>query len=381
MPPRQLLYRLAVTLALSLASPVAWSEDGVSANEIRIGMVNAQSGPASGLGSDMKTGVQAYFTRVNATGGVHGRTLSLIVKDDGYEPTRSAARTEDLINRDNVFALLGYVGTPTSRAALPIAMRAEVPYLFPFSGAEFLRTPVKKWVFNLRASYLDETETLVEHLNTDLGVTKIALLMQDDSFGESVKSGVSGALSKRNLGIHAEARINRNSLDMVDAVAALKHAQPEAIFFVGTYRQLSAAIKAAQTAGIRARFVTVSFIGTEDFIAAAGPSGDGVYITQVMPSPHDTSLAIVRQYLADVPPADVGYTSLEGYINANVFVQALQAAGVEPTRSKLANALKDLNTDIAGFPVHFSPGHHQGSSAVFLTRIQAGKALPVGRMQ
>ena len=127
MPPRQLLYHLAVTLALSLATPVAWSEDGVSANEIRIGMVNAQSGPASGLGSDMKTGVQAYFTRVNATGGVHGRTLSLIVKDDGYEPTRSAARTEDLINRDNVFALLGYVGTPTSRAALPIAMRAEVP--------------------------------------------------------------------------------------------------------------------------------------------------------------------------------------------------------------------------------------------------------------
>ena len=168
---------------------------------------------------------------------------------------------------------------------------------------------------------------------------------------------------------------------MVDAVAALKHAQPEAIVFVGTYRQLSAAIKAAQTAGIRARFVTVSFIGTEDFIAAAGPNGDGVYITQVMPSPHDTSLAIVRQYLADVPPADVGYTSLEGYINANVFVQALQAAGVEPTRSKLANALKGLNTDIAGFPVHFSPGHHQGSSAVFLTRIQAGKALPVSRMQ
>ena len=132
---------------------------------------------------------------------------------------------------------------------------------------------------------------------------------------------VSGALSKRNLGIHAEARINRNSLDMVDAVAALKHAQPEAIVFVGTYRQLSAAIKAAQTAGIRARFVTVSFIGTEDFIAAAGPSGDGVYITQVMPSSHDTSLAIVRQYLSDVPPADVGYTSLEGYINANVFVK------------------------------------------------------------
>lgn len=142
MPPRQLLYHLAVTL--SLATPVAWSEDGVSANEIRIGIVTAQRGPASNLGPNMKTGVQAYFTRINATGGVHGRTLSLIVNDYGHEPTRSAARTEDLINRDNVFALLGYVGTPTSRAALPIAaMRAEVPSLFPFSGAEFLRTPVK----------------------------------------------------------------------------------------------------------------------------------------------------------------------------------------------------------------------------------------------
>ena len=381
MPPRQLLYPLAVTLALLLTPLAAQSEDGVSTHEVRLGMVNAQSGPASGLGIHMKAGVQAYFTRVNAAGGVHGRTLNLIVKDDGYEPARSAAHTEELINRDNVFALLGYVGTPTSRAALPIAMRAEVPYLFPFTGAEFLRTPVKKWAFNVRASYLDETETLVEHLTTDLGVSKIALLMQDDSFGESVKSGISGALSKRNLSIHAEARINRNSLDVAGAVARLKHAQPEAIAFVGTYRQLSAAIQAAKIAGIHARFVTVSFIGTEDFIAAAGPNGDGVYITQVMPSPHDTSLAIVRQYLADVPPAEVGYTSLEGYINASVFVQALQAAGAEPTRSKLANVLKSLNADIAGFPVHFSPKRHQGSTAVFLTRVEAGKALPVQTMR
>lgn len=137
MPPRQLLYPLAVTLALLLTPIAAQSEDGVSTHEVRLGMVNAQSGPASGLGIHMKAGVQAYFTRVNATGGVHGRTLNLIVKDDGYEPARSAAHTEELINSDNIFALLGYVGTPTSRAALPIAMRAEVPYLFPFTGASF----------------------------------------------------------------------------------------------------------------------------------------------------------------------------------------------------------------------------------------------------
>jgi branched-chain amino acid transport system substrate-binding protein len=381
MPSQPLLARVLLALSLLLAGPAARAEAGVSADEVRIGMVNAQSGPAEGLGLGMRAGAQAYFDRVNAEGGVHARKLRLIVHDDGYEPARSAQLTRALINTSKVFALLGYVGTPTSRAALPIATEAKVPFLFAFTGAEFLRTPVKQWAFNVRASYFDETEALIEHIHSDMGSQKIALLMQDDSFGETVKGGIAGALSKRGLRIHSEARILRNSLDVAGAVNSLQQAKPEAIMFVGTYQQLAAAIKHAKAIGVTARFFTVSFIGTENFISAAGADGDGVYISQVMPSPHDRSLAIIREYLADIMPADVGYASLEGYIGARVFVQALQATGPQPTRAELADELQYLSSDLGGFKVVFAPDNHQGSSAVFLTRVQAGQAVPVAHMQ
>ena len=381
MTTSHLLHLLAATACLLLPALTAQAENGVGAEEIRLGMSNAQSGPAAGLGNGIRAGAQAYFARINAAGGVHGRRITLIVKDDGYEPARSAANTEALIEADQVFALFGYVGTPTSRAAVPIALRAQLPYLFPFTGAEFLRNPVKPWVFNIRASYFDETEEMVERLTVDLGVEKIALLMQDDSFGETVKGGLVGALHKRGMQLHTEARIQRNSLDVEAAVATLLPDQPEAIVFVGTYQQLAAAIAQAKALGSAARFFTVSFIGTENFIAAAGGNGDGVYITQVMPSPNDASRTIVRNYRADIAPADIGYTSLEGYIGAAVLVAALRHAGPQPTRVKLAKELETLNFDVGGFKVAFSPDDHQGSDAVFLIEVRDGRAVPVETMR
>ena len=371
----------AAILALLLPSLAVRAETGVSPSEIRVGMVNAQSGPAAMLGTAIQTGAEAYFKRINAEGGVHGRQITLVVKDDGYEPARTVALTQQLIEQENVFALFGYVGTPTSRAAVPLVMQAQIPYLFPFTGAESLRKPVKPWVFNLRASYIEETEALVERLTQDLGVKKVALLMQDDSFGESVKSGVNGALSKRDLQIYAEARIQRNSLEINSAVKSLKLAEPEAIIFVGTYQQLIAAIKQAKATGLNARFVTVSFIGTKPFLAMAGADGDGVYISQVVPSPDDPSIPIIKQYLADILPGGDGHSSLEGYLSAAVFVSALRKAGPAPTRRKLIDALNTTTTDLGGFKVAFSSTDHQGSKAVFLTRVQNGQAIPVERME
>lgn len=379
--PRQLLRLLAVSACLLCPVLAARAEPGVAVDEIRVGMVNALSGPAAGLGGGMKAGAEAYFARINAAGGIHGRRISLVSLDDGYEPTRSAAATRELIDSGNIFALLGYVGTPTSRAAIPLVLKAQVPYLFPFSGATVLRVPVHKWVFNVRASYADETEEMVERLHHDLGVRKVALLMQDDSFGETVKSGLSGALAKRGLQIHGEARIQRNSLSIAAAVDALRLQQPEAVFFVGTYKQLAAAIRQARQVGLQARFVTVSFIGTENFVAEAGAAGDGVYITQVMPSPYDRSLPLVAGYQADMPAQTIGYTSLEGYVGAAIFARALDKAGPQPTREGLVTALELFQTDLGGFQVGFAPDNHQGSNAVYLTRVQGGQALPVNRMQ
>ncbi len=378
------VHAVAATTAIlaAIAAPgTASAEDGVTSSEVKLGMANAQSGPAAGLGVGMKSGAEAYLARVNAAGGVNGRKLTLVVKDDGYEPAKTAGATEALIGMDKVFALFGYVGTPTSSAAVPVASKSQVPYLFPFTGAEFLRNPVNKWVFNVRASYFDETEAMVERLTKDVGAKKIAMLMQDDAFGEAVKGGIARALFKRDMKIAAEARIKRNSMEVEGGVEAMKAAAPDAIVFVGTYKQMAAAVKKARDSGVTARFLTVSFIGTENFIAEAGPSGDGVYITQVMPSPQDASLPIVKSYQGDVKPADQGYTSLEGYINAAVLVEALKKVGGDPTRASLVAALEGLSADIGGFKVGFSASSHQGSKAVYLTRVQGGKAVTQTKIQ
>lgn len=371
---------MAVLLSV-LAVDGLRAEEGVTDDEVRLGMVNAQSGPAAGLGKGLHAGAQAYFARVNAAGGVYGRKISLQLRDDSYEPVLTAEHTRELIASRNIFALFGYVGTPTSRAAMPIALQARVPYLFPFTGAEVLRKPLHPWVFNVRASYFDETEVLVERMTRDLGLTKVALLMQDDSFGETVKSGLVGALDRRQMSIHSEARVQRNSLEVAPAVDQLKQSQPEAIVFVGTYKQLAAAVRQARVSGLDARFFTVSFVGTDNFIAEAGLAADGVYISQVMPSPYDRSSALIRQYQADVPADEIGYASLEGYIDAAVFVAALRESGPAPTRVALVQALAFLQVDLQGFAVAFSPSDHQGSDAVFLTRVQAGRALPVEQLR
>lgn len=380
-PSRAIGCWLMAALLSVLAVDGLRAEEGVSDDEVRLGMVNAQSGPAAGLGKGLHAGAQAYFARVNAAGGVYGRKISLQLRDDSYEPVRTADHTRELIASRNIFALFGYVGTPTSRAAMPIALQARVPYLFPFTGAEVLRKPVHPWGFNVRASYFDETEVMVERMTGDLGLRKVALLMQDDSFGETVKSGLVGALYRRDLTIHSEARVQRNSLEVAAAVDQLKQSQPEAIVFVGTYKQLAAAVRQARVSGLGARFFTVSFVGTDNFIAEAGLAADGVYITQVMPSPYDRSSALIRQYQADLPADEIGYASLEGYIDAAVFVAALREAGPAPTRVALVQALAFLQVDLQSFAVAFSPSDHQGSDAVFLTRVEAGRALPVQHLR
>lgn len=377
---RTLVHLALATLAVGLVTTPTWAEDGVSDKEIRIGMANALSGAASGLGTHLKAGAQAYFTAINAAGGIHGRKLVLVSEDDGYEPEKTVAATRKLIEQDKVFSLLGYVGTPTSAAAVPQVSKAGIPYLFAFTGAEFLRNPVNKWVFNVRASYFDETEMMVERLTKDLGVKKIALFIQDDAFGEAGKAGTMRALHKRNMKPVEEARYKRNTVEVDEGVAKLKAAQPEAVVFVGTYKSLAATVKKAREAGVNAKFLTVSFIGTSDFIKEAGADSDGVYITQVMPSPDDASVPLVKQYQQDMKGGNLNYTSLEGYADAVVLVDALKKTGSNPTRASLVGTLEGMKTDIGGVPVHFSSTNHSGTGLVFVTRVQGGKAVPVNKL-
>ena len=376
---RRILLGAGAGALLAVAGLPALAEDGVSDKEIRIGMANAITGPASGLGLDLKAGADAFLARANAAGGVNGRRIVLVSKDDGYEPEKSAAATKALIEQDKVFALFGYVGTPTSAAAVPLAARASVPYLFPFTGAEFLRNPLNKFVFNVRASYFDETELMVERLTKDIGAKKIALFIQDDAFGEAGKAGVSRALHKRDMKVAEEARYKRNTLDVDEGLAKIKAAAPEAVIFVGTYASLAAVVKKAKAQGIKARFMTVSFIGTAGFIREAGADGDGVYITQVMPSP-DSGVPVVKQFLQDMKGGPVNYSSLEGYVDAAVLVEALKKTGANPTRAGFLSALEGLSTDLGGLKVGFSATSHQGAKDVFLTVVRGGKAVQVNKL-
>jgi len=375
---RHLLTGLAAA-ALIGAAGSASAEVGITSTAIRIGMSNALTGPAAGLGTELKAGSEAYLSRINAAGGIHGRKIVLVSKDDGYEPARAAAATRALIGQDNVFALFDYVGTPTSAAAVPLASKAGVPYLFPFTGAEFLRYPVNRLVFNIRASYFDETEAMVDHLINDAGAKKIAIFIQNDAFGEAGKAGVARALFKRGMKIAAEARFKRNTLAVEAGLAKIKAADPDGVIFIGTYAPFAKIVKLAKAEGITAKFMTVSFIGTSDFIRKAGAAGNGVYITQVVPSP-DSDTSLVKQFKRDIKGGPVSYTSLEGYVNAEVLVEALRKAGAAPTRASLLSALNGLNMDLGGLHIGFSPKHHQGSSKVFLTVVRDGKAVPIDRL-
>lgn len=372
----------ALGVFLAASTGFARADPGVTATEIVIGMSNAQSGPASALGRKLREGAAAYFRRLNAAGGIHGRKLRLVSYDDGYEPERAVAATRKLIAEDQAFTLFGYVGTPTSSAVLPLVSRAGIPYIAPFSGAEFLRNPVNKVVFNVRASYFDETEAMVQHLTGDLGVKRIGVFLQDDAYGNAGRAGVMRALVKHNLALAGEGKYKRNTVDVDAAVAALKQANPEAVVMVGAYRACAAFVRKARAAGFHPKFLNLSFVGTSDFIKEAGADGEGVYITQVLPSPDDDSLAIVRQYQADLKAAGGGatdYTSFEGYLDAVVLAEALRRAGPELTRSAFIAAFEGLQADMGGLQVAFGPRNHQALQGVFQTVVKGGRPVTITR--
>jgi branched-chain amino acid transport system substrate-binding protein len=360
-----------------------YAEDGVTQNEIVIGMSNALSGPAAGLGTQLKVGATAYIEKINAAGGVNGRKIRLISYDDGYEPEQTAAMTRKLIEQDKVFALFGYVGTPTSAAAVPFATKMNIPYIAPFTGAEALRNPVQKLVFNVRASYFDETEGMVERLTKDLGIKKIGIFIQDDGYGNAGKAGVSRALNKRGLALTGEGKYTRNTTDVDAGLAAIKSANPEAVIMVGTYKACAEFVKKAKASGFNPKFLNLSFVGTSNFIKEAGSAAEGVYITQVMPSPFDDALVIVKQYQAVLKKVDKNpefdYTSLEGYVDAVVLVEALKKSGSHLTHESFLGALESLSIDIGGLKVAYSPSDHQGLETIFYTVVKNGKPVSIAK--
>lgn len=367
------------TLAL-LSAHMALAEDGVTDTEIKLGMCNALTGNSAALGTGVKAGASAFFARLNAAGGVNGRKINLVSYDDGYEPQQTVTQTKKLIEEDKVFALFGYVGTPTSSAILPQLAQTGVPFLAPFTGAEMLRHPIKKHVFNVRASYFDETEGLVERLTTDLGIKSIGVFIQDDAYGAAGEAGVLKALRKRDLTLTGRGTYTRNTVAVETGLAALMQAKPEAVIMVGSYKACAVFVKQARAGGFKPVFCNVSFVGTSALISALGGEGDGVYISQVMPSPWDASVPVVKEYqdaMKSTGQNDFDYTSLEGYVSAAVCARGLDQTGKDLTREGFLSALESLKTDINGLAVVFSATRHQALQDVYFTRVQDGKAVPI----
>ena len=368
---------IALTL-IGFAVPASAAETGVDANFVTIGQSAALSGPAQELGNEMRLGAQTYFNLVNQAGGVFGRQIKLVSLDDGYEPDRAVANTKKLISEDKVFALFGYVGTPTSNAALPIFTEAKVPFFGAFTGAESLRNPLNRYIFNIRASYFDETEKIIEQV-TSVGGKNIAVFYQDDAYGKAGLAGVERALAKRSLKITSTGTIERNTVKVEAAVASLVPKQPDAIVMISAYKSIAAFVKAAKKAGYTGQFHNVSFVGSRALADELAAQGHGVAISQVVPFPFTPSLPIVAEYqkaLKASGSSQPSFTSLEGFIAARVFVEGLKRAGKDLTREKLITALESMNNvDIGGFNINFSPKSHNGSSFVELTMIGRNKTF------
>jgi branched-chain amino acid transport system substrate-binding protein len=362
----------AIIAALLLAAAGSAPAQGVTDNQIVLGQSAVFSGPAQELGIEMRAGALAYFNYVNSQGGIYGRKIVLKSIDDRYEPDGAAAATRKLIEDEKVFALFGYVGTPTFNAAAPILTEARVPLVAAFTGAESLRDPLNRYVFNVRASYFDETEQIVNHLNA-MGVDKIGVFYQNDAYGKIGLEGVTRAMKRRNKEVAGSTTVERNTIDVAKAVQDMNKVQPQAVVMISAYKSCAAFIKEMRKAGMEPSFWNVSFVGSKALAKELDKDGRGIQISQVVPFPWDGSIPVVKEYhhlLAADSKSEPNFSSLEGFISAKVMVEGLRRAGKNLTREGLIRALETMDPyDVGGFKIKYSPQDHRGSRYVDLTII------------
>lgn len=346
-----------------------------SDSRIVLGQSAALTGPAAQLGIQFQQGARLYFDQVNAQGGVGRRTIELRTLDDGYEPDRCAENTRKFI-ADDVFALFGYIGTPTSLAALPLFTQAKLPFFAPFTGAEALRQPFNRLIFHVRASYFDETALIVRQL-TNLGLKKIAVFYQNDAYGKAGLEGVMRALTEQNLLPVTTATVERNSVDVQVATDKIVAAKPDAVVQITAYAAAAAFVRTAHKAGYGGTFYNVSFVGTQALADELGKEGAGVVVSQVVPSPYQPSRPITREFLDAIKKGgdkvQPNYSSMEGYLAARIFTEGLrnaQAAGGKLTRESLISGLEAIGSQvISGFPVTFSATDHKASKFVEMSML------------
>jgi len=367
-------------IVLTAAGP-AGAEPGVTDGQVLVGSCAALTGPASFLGTQTVVGAQAYLNHVNDQGGVHGRKIKLVSYDDGYEPAK-AIECFHRLKQDNVFAAAFFVGTPTAAKHVPMAESAKIPLVGLFTGAQLLHEPFKRYVISVRASYHDEAREQVDNLWA-IGVRKIGVIYQDDAFGVTVLEGVKKALARHGAQPVAQGSFPRNTLDVDRGIEQVRAANPEAVVMVGPYAPVAEIVKRGRAANWHPLYITVSFVGTEAFVKAAGKAAEGVVVTQVVPPPDRTDLPAVALYRTALkkyfPDAQPNFVSLEGFVDAMVLIEGLKRAGRELTREKLIDAIESIRDwDLGLGPqlkATYGPRDHKAFDTVYYTVIRDGQPV------
>lgn len=371
-----MLRSLSFCIAL-MAAAVHAQPSGVTAAAIVIGQSTPLTGANAELGNDIRNGALAYFRQVNESGGVHGRTIELVTLDDANQVPRAEANTKKLVEETGVFVLFGYASATLSRPALPIVETHRVPFLAPFTGADPMRV-FNRHVYNMRASYADELEKIVEHF-TPLGIRRFSIVHYDDVVGRENLAAVERALKKRGLAAVSVASFkDRAKPEIAAGVREVAKGAPDVVILTTLYKASADFIKAAKAAGLGAQMASNSFPGASPLAKELGAEGAGTIVATVVPPPTKRSLPVVQEYQAaierQIGRKDYSFTSLESFIAAKVTVEALKRAGPRPTREGFMHALDGMKSfDVGGYVVSFSPQNHNGSAFVELTVIGRGQ--------
>lgn len=370
--PRRFLASIALVVSGLCGSFAAQAE-------IVVGQVVPLSGVLESTGKQMALGVKLWFDHVNASGGINGQKVKLVVADDGYKLEETVAQTKALIAKENPVALIGYAGTANISELLKqgVLEKAGIPLIAAYTGGEPLRTPFNPWIFHIRAGYADETSHMIDHLAT-LGIKRVAVFFQDDAFGRSGLAGVEKSATKYGTEIVAKAGYDRMTANVGDAIKLVAKAKPNAVIMIGTNVPIAAFIKGYREAGGEGMLMSISVVNPAELVKLAGINNvRGLAITQVVPFPYTGVSPLVKEF-NDVfkkyapPGTTVSYTVFEEFVGAKILTEGIRRAGKNPTASTVLQSLQSLGRlELGGFSVNFSRDNRFGSSFVDIVVVGA----------
>ena len=351
------------------------AEPGVTADTVTFGQSADFSGPLGVYGTNLRKGIELAFAQVTAAGGIHGRRPVLRAMDDGYDPDRALENVRNLVRGGEVFALVGAVGTPTSKLSERIARGGQVPFIGPATGTGFLRGAERTHVLNIRASYADEAAALVDHFAARGKLKDCAMFLQADAYGMSMREALTAALSRHNASIEVFAPYERTTGDVSEAIRIIAEARPEMVFMAGTPKPTAAFMQGLRKQDVEAEFGTISFVNGSEFVRHAGRDGAGTVISQVVPIPTDQRSDLVRGYRAALdqhdPDTKPDFSHLEGYVIGMTACKVLSGAGPTPTRQGFLSTVfgQPTTVHIGELGLKYGPGNNIGTQNVFMSQL------------